>query len=155
MICRECGSEILTGGCSNWQCPTKVQAYTITGNGHGQTIEMQPSEPPAPSGMCAKCGERHATQAILTMVERPGATLFYCDECAAPPIAPAPQWSTEPPTEPGWYWMRGDGDAVADPAHTCFDDEGKQYWWTFAGLMIYGVPVAREWWPIPISEPPR
>lgn len=71
------------------------------------------------------------------------------------PAAPAPHWTTTPPTEPGWYWMRGIGDAVADPAQMHIDEDGRTHWWTFSGCMIYGTPVSREWWPVRIKEPKK
>ena len=56
-------------------------------------------------------------------------------------IDPAPQWSTEPPTEPGFYWCR----KVSD---------GELFW----DEVVDGEPEFSsprfEWWPVRISEPP-
>lgn len=87
------------------------------------------------AGRCG-CGFKHGTEP---------ATL-YSD---APPIAPAPQWTTEPPRDAGWYWMRNEW-YDTEPFPALFDGE----WWTYRGSMVRHPPCAKEFWPVPIPEPP-
>ena len=48
------------------------------------------------------------------------------------------RWTTEPPTVPGWYWRRYSGQAAVIV-------------YMLRPMKING----REWWSIPIQEPPR
>lgn len=75
-------------------------------------------------------------------------------------IGPAPQWTTTPPTEPGWYWYRVPYDQselfIVQVVEDCV---------THKALYIDGdcdVPLSIadfgrdfEWWPVRIEEPPR
>jgi hypothetical protein len=88
---------------------------------------------------CPKCGrEDAAVDAALNVVA-----------CKLLDSAP-PMWSTTPPTEPGWYWMRNEWYDV-EPFPAFFDGE----WWTYRGSMVRHPPCAKEFWPVPIPEPPR
>lgn len=133
-------------------CSEMATTLTTTLLPGAPTITVHPQPPPAPSGLCAKCGERHATQAILTMVERPGATLFYCDECAKPP-----QWSTTPPRatpKPQFFWFRLGKDGKQIPVEV-FEIGGYPFCNTFGQIAKLSHRDGGEWYPVRISEPPR
>lgn len=59
-----------------------------------------------------------------------------------------PKWSTQPPTEPGWYWcrvksLREKGIDNADPYPAYVYGGGTGTW------------TDLEWYPVRIEEPPR
>lgn len=62
--------------------------------------------------------------------------------CVAPPIAPAPQWSTEVPP-PGWYWRR-----IPYPSKSGYTTPCP------VEVEIHTRQTPAEYWPIRI-EPPR
>jgi len=63
------------------------------------------------------------------------------------------QWTTTPPTEPGWYWWRfRDGDRVFP--RQIIDRDARLI---VLGSHGYDRPVnllGGEWWPVRIDEPP-
>lgn len=62
-----------------------------------------------------------------------------------------PHWTTTPPTEPGWWWMRNRGCAgVVQLVCDCGDVV-----FAVTGLKTWTMPIGTEWWPVPIPEPPR
>jgi hypothetical protein len=130
-----------------------MKTCTVTTN-CGPPTEFQIPELGDP---CEKCRAKPSTQEVMIMVERPGGVVYYCDECAAPPIAPAPQWSTEPPREPGWYWRRRQIhtrpiDYGRPQAIRVYQKDGA-LWDDFGELPTTGDEFL-EWWPVRI-EPPR
>jgi hypothetical protein len=76
----------------------------------------------------------------------------------APPIAPAPQWSTTPPVvteRPQFYWFRLGPGAKRIPVEV-FELGGQSFCNTFG--QIKKLSTSRdggEWWPVRISDPPR
>lgn len=113
-----------------------MKQYTVTTTaGEGLPSETTYSVPEL-GDPCAKCHERPSTREIVVMTEHPGGVAYYCDDCAK-----GPQWSAEPPREPGWYWER---DLLSEP----FD---------FYPVRLLGdtrPTNGLEWWPVPI-EPPK
>lgn len=69
--------------------------------------------------------------------------------------AVAAEWTSTPPSEPGWYWADacgGDGYLLAVECSLCCG---------FVELWVGGdpanrVPIGAEWlwWPVPIEPPP-
>jgi hypothetical protein len=94
-------------------------------------------------GMVCKCG------AAYSPTPSPNAP--------APPIAPAPQWSTEPPRakeRPQFFWFRIGPGAKQIPVEV-FEIDGEPFCNTFG--QIEKLSTSRdggEWWPVRI-EPPR
>jgi len=67
------------------------------------------------------------------------------------------EWTTSPPTKPGWYWYRSeDEDGQFGPFCACV-------WQSITGLMAQILEdrgdliemYDGEWWPEPIQEPPN
>jgi hypothetical protein len=70
------------------------------------------------------------------------------DLCPAP-SAPAVEWTSEPPNEPGWYWTKLDAE---------WDNVSYHEPPTPRRVDADNLPTmvaARTWWPVPISEPPK
>ena len=59
------------------------------------------------------------------------------------------QWTKTKPTEPGWYWFRGEAHE-ADPFIVQVDDAG-QFQWPDGGYQE--VKLAKGEWAGPIEEP--
>ena len=58
------------------------------------------------------------------------------------------EWTTTPPTEPGWYWHRFSGHR---PSAVEIDEYGYE-----AGVEMNALPVSQwggKWWPIRIPKP--
>lgn len=124
--------------------PGQVTQLTTAPAVHGTGTWALPAETitvyhPTLSGPCARCGTRPATQEVMLTNTVPAGTVGWCDECAKPP-----QWSTEPPTEPGYWWTR-----YREP-----DYEEKP---TVRDITVSDLPYPRgnyrEWWPVPIAPP--
>ena len=70
---------------------------------------------------------------------------------------PAPRWTSEPPSEPGIYWMRQAG---SRPTVACIQTsmcDGPP-WADFLGTECFRwlddlTVEGAEWWPVPIPEP--
>lgn len=66
------------------------------------------------------------------------------------------EWSTTPPTEPGWYWLRRGPGLRWRAVRLAFDED-------FRGVMMVHERgrcmtlenITGEWWPVPIEEPGR
>ena len=64
------------------------------------------------------------------------------------PRDPAPEWSAEPPTAPGWYWMRYEGMPGAYSGirpknmDIVTDVEARQL-----------RDIGGQWWPVPLTPP--
>ena len=60
--------------------------------------------------------------------------------------ATTPRWTTEPPTEPGWYWTQWKAPDFEEPM-------------TVREITHKDLPIPvgahRRWWPVRIEEPPR
>lgn len=98
----------------------------------------------APPSTCAKCGTRTGTQEVMIMQEHPAGTVMWCDECLKKPT-----WTTTPPTEPGWYWVRDDKNTLC-PVKMVNDVEC-----IFGVILFPAKDMKVEWWPVRIEEPPR
>lgn len=59
------------------------------------------------------------------------------------------RWSTDQPTQPGWYWFRGK--AHEADAFIVLVDEAGQFQWPDGGFQE--VSLARGEWAGPIQEP--
>jgi len=67
-------------------------------------------------------------------------------------------WTTKPPTEPGWYWSQWPEYDVHRFVELVVPDKTSA-----SGLVVVRVDGSEalieqdyiEWWPIPIPEPPR
>jgi hypothetical protein len=63
------------------------------------------------------------------------------------------EWTTTPPTEPGWYWYQPHLGLPAVPVRVRRYD-GKMVF--LNGIQEgYLSNATGEWWPVPIPEPPR
>jgi len=66
-------------------------------------------------------------------------------------------WTTTPPTEPGWYWWRDSKSKEAQPLNVYKNSDGN--FRVYVNLFGFGsdryMPsrIGGEWWPIPIEEP--
>jgi hypothetical protein len=72
-------------------------------------------------------------------------------------IGPAPQWSTTPPGEPGWYWTRlpgNDRTRMCTHLYRSLDGHGPMYTENSLSTRPLGEGINYEWWPVRI-EPPR
>jgi hypothetical protein len=63
-------------------------------------------------------------------------------------------WTAEPPTEPGWYWVRWPDNGPRDYCEPTIEDVYED----LNGLYVAGVPLPdcplALWWPTPIPAPP-
>jgi hypothetical protein len=63
-------------------------------------------------------------------------------------------WTADPPTEPGWYWVRWPDDGPRDYCEPTIEDVYED----LNGLYVAGVPFpdcpSALWWPTPIPAPP-
>jgi hypothetical protein len=78
-------------------------------------------------------------------------------------IVPAPQWTTTPPTEPGWYWRRRQirklqdkfpDDIYGAPYVVRVYSKGGALWDDFGEIPSDGDDFL-QWWPVPIAPPRR
>jgi hypothetical protein len=81
-------------------------------------------------------------------VARKNQNIVVTDNVPAPPIAPAPQWSTTPPADPGFWWARDKYETFV----VWLDDGGT--WWCMATSETFVINDTVEFWPVRI-EPPR
>lgn len=127
-----------------------MKTCTVTSN-VGPPTEFQLPELGDP---CSKCHERPSTKEVMIMVERPGGVAYLCDECAAPSPPPETEWTTEPPTEPGWYW-RIDRVRPGFPMIPCrvFEADGRLF--VHDGSVGLLSETDFLWWPVPIAPPRR
>lgn len=65
------------------------------------------------------------------------------------PLMSTYRWSTDKPTQPGWYWFRGK--AHESDAFIVLVDEAGQFQWPDGGFQE--VSLARGEWAGPIQEP--
>jgi len=65
------------------------------------------------------------------------------------------KWTSEPPTEPGWYWCRT-GCSMPRPREVLLDNH--LLYLVLAGsdpVRVGKLQLSWLWWPVPIEEPPR
>jgi hypothetical protein len=85
-------------------------------------------------------------------LDKASAVLAAADAVPAP--APAVDWTSEPPKEPGWYWACLFGDTLSRVTRI-FKLDNMEIWCD-GPHGACRVDLARgEWWPVPISEPPK
>jgi len=67
------------------------------------------------------------------------------------------KWTNEPPTEPGWWWLRWQTDLPEVARVEIHRTTGKfQVFYHTADIAdpMDNISSYQEWWPIPIEEPP-
>lgn len=69
------------------------------------------------------------------------------------------QWTADPPTVEGWYWVRFGGDAVDCPAKFCLWGDAWAFdhvWGNHVGRGLWrDVQSFALRWSVPIAEPPK
>ena len=120
---------------------------TLRAPGHGQWTEEERVERAA-----RKWSEIDADHGWANFDELPRHQREELLKCARAVLAaadavpgPEVEWTGEPPTEPGFWFWRFVGDTDAHVVELEAGEEG--YPFEFEGR-------PREWWPVPISEPP-
>lgn len=111
MKCKKCGLTRRAGG-NGGDCPCEHCDHQWTGHETspdglphscakcGRGYSLGPSIPPEPTLDCDNCG-REKKHHDRTWVACSNRCLMQLSD-----FGPSPQWTTEPPTEPGWYWVR-------------------------------------------------
>jgi hypothetical protein len=120
-------------------------------------VETALSEMAAAGKPCPRCGSRPG---VVPVHGIPGSLTYWCAECAAPP-----QWTTTPPTEPGWYWWRdsdtfdvgwGHDTTCVVQIYTVKCGEYVELRYRTHGLnRLLPQKSKCQWWPVRIEEPPR
>ena len=62
-------------------------------------------------------------------------------------------WTTEPPTEPGWYWVRWPDDGPRDYCEPTIEDVWKDGDDLYVANSLLSDQPSALWWPIPIQPP--
>jgi hypothetical protein len=67
-----------------------------------------------------------------------------------------PEWTTERPDEPGFYWWRvNDGDPLPSVVHLMTGHDGWTWYIIGSEETIYNAEgVGSLWWPVRIDPPP-
>ena len=74
-------------------------------------------------------------------------------------LQPAPEWTSRPPTEPGWYFARWGGApaGVVRVARGYDESDPTLHLWTMGEELCEPLSEVEgvEWWPMPIQPPPE
>ena len=82
-----------------------------------------------------------------------GIDLIEPDAPAEPPAPPPIKWTRDTPTEPGWYWMRGD--MYDDPVRLWRTGKSGLMMQCRSGGMICVDTLPGIEWAGPLQEPPQ
>lgn len=155
--CLSCGALVTTAGCTNQNCPSrqvKASDATVATCSGCVALESQLREREAE---IARVNDgTHG--AVLVAVQNMEGWKVRAESAESElerlrqreSFAAGMEWTSTPPTEPGWYWHRFVGHKIHLPCKAYYDNAG----YFIVEARLTDSSCGTEFWPIPITEPP-